>query len=584
MTARAALVAVLVAGAVGQALALGACAPGEPGPGVDVARARAHVDAIAGDIGVRPGDTPASARAAAYIEAQLAALGLAVERLPVGAVEVPEITVLGATLRERATRTTTDPNLVVRLGPRAGPALLVMAHYDSVPTSPGAVDNAAAVAVVLELARALVAAPPALPVMLAFTANEERGLLGAEALAARAADGVGFAIALDLIGGTGALTVNGASKRIGAAELRWLAAAADRAGVVLDVPIPHRVVSRRWPQLERSDHGPFTRRGVRAVHLYHRGHDGELIDRAYHSMRDVPARVLPEALDELGRLLRALAAAPLPAPGGDGFWLPLAANTVVPRWLLIAAEVALAAAALAALVRAFRRRARGGLGALAGLGCYAAAAAVAYALERVTAGDHPAPWLHAPGAALVALALILGGSFGLATRLAARFAPWVGERRYLVLALAPPLVLGMSLGFTGAAELAWIWLLPAAAAAAAPALGRARLAAIAPLALPLVLVLRPAQVREAAWNGFLPPSIPPTVLLALLAAPAVAGVAWALRHGRATRGAGPLHAFAVPAACALAVVIGALVLASLDPPCGAHDFALHGLGCELGSP
>jgi hypothetical protein len=144
-----------------------------------------------------------------------------------------------------------------------------------------------------------------------------------------------------LTGGSGPLSLNGAGTQIRQRELRWLAGAADRAGTALRAPLPHRVISRWWPQLERSDHGPFTRRGIRAVHLYHRGQDGEHIDLAYHSARDTLDRVDRGAVDELGRLLRALAASPPPAPAGgdgggtDGFWLPVAINTVVPRWAAI---------------------------------------------------------------------------------------------------------------------------------------------------------------------------------------------------------------------------------------------------------
>ncbi|MDB5457808.1 MAG: M28-family zinc metallopeptidase, partial [Caulobacter sp.] len=43
---------------------------------------------------------------------------------------------------------------------RDAPAVLVMSHYDSVPNSPGAADDAAGVAAALEVARALQAAGP----------------------------------------------------------------------------------------------------------------------------------------------------------------------------------------------------------------------------------------------------------------------------------------------------------------------------------------------------------------------------------------------------------------------------------------
>ena len=224
---------------------------------------------------------------------------------------------------------TDDPDLLVRFGP-PGRALLITAHYDTVPGSPGATDNAVAVGLLIELARELRAQPPAHPVMLAFTADEEDGLVGAEALA-RERDDIGFVVALDLLGGRGDLVLNGATTLIGTAEMRWLAAAADRAGVIVRAPLPHRVVSRWWPQAERADHGAFTRRDIRGFHLYNRGNDGDWIDLAYHSAYDTPARVDRTSVASAGRLVRALVAVPPPPHAGDGFWVPLAANTVIPR-------------------------------------------------------------------------------------------------------------------------------------------------------------------------------------------------------------------------------------------------------------
>lgn len=53
------------------------------------------------------------------------------------------------------------------------PTLLLCAHYDSVPGSPGAGDNASGVAVLMETARALVKSPPSARVDIAFFPNEE---------------------------------------------------------------------------------------------------------------------------------------------------------------------------------------------------------------------------------------------------------------------------------------------------------------------------------------------------------------------------------------------------------------------------
>ena len=460
--------------------------------------------------------------------------------------------------------------------------------------SPGAADNAAAVALLLDLARVLADEAPAQPIVLAFTANEEIGLVGAEALAARHGDEIGFAVALDLIGGDGALVINGASTLIGRAELAWLADAGDRAGVALSAPPAHRVVSRWWPQAERSDHGPFTRRGIRAVHLYNRGNDGEWIDLAYHSPRDVPARLHAGSLAATGRLLRALAAEPPPAHAGDGYWLPLAVNTVVPRWWLIAGELALVLVVLVALVasrdglvatlarrhQGSRRAADGPRGAGLWLGIlgYAIAAAAAVSVERALAGGHPAPWLHAPLRALLTDALVLAGTFGLVTRIVARAWPWRGGQRYLALAAITCTVIGGLLVSLGAAELAWIWLVPAAVIALAPRLGRAGIVAIAFAALPLACVLNPWQLREAAWNGFLPVSLPLSVWMAIVGMPTVATTAWWLRSSR--RPAGPLGTLVLGMGCGLAVVLGLLFAVTYEPPCTAAKFEQFQLACE----
>ncbi|MGE5323511.1 MAG: M20/M25/M40 family metallo-hydrolase, partial [Actinomycetota bacterium] len=63
-------------------------------------------------------------------------------------------------------------------------AIMLVAHYDSVPRAPGAADDAAGVAAILETARALRAgAPLKNDVIVLLTDGEEAGLLGADAFA-----------------------------------------------------------------------------------------------------------------------------------------------------------------------------------------------------------------------------------------------------------------------------------------------------------------------------------------------------------------------------------------------------------------
>lgn len=65
-------------------------------------------------------------------------------------------------------------NVLVRIeGTEGDQAMVLTAHYDSVPTTPGANDNAAAVAALLETGRELAAQPPPNDVILLFTDGEE---------------------------------------------------------------------------------------------------------------------------------------------------------------------------------------------------------------------------------------------------------------------------------------------------------------------------------------------------------------------------------------------------------------------------
>lgn len=537
-----------------------ACSVGAPGPGIDTDRAMAFMTRIA-----KPRPVGHTRETVAAIESELHAIGVEYAEHTPGVVEIPAIELLGTQFRERRAIAVMDPNIIVRFG--EGKALLVMAHYDSVAGSPGACDNAAAVAILVELARVLHEHPPTQAVILAFTAGEEVGLAGAEALADKLGDDVEFATALDLVGGDGPLVMNGASTLIGRAELAWLGDTADAAGVDLTAPLPHRVISRWWPQAERSDHGPFTLRGVRAVHFYNRGNDGEWLDAAYHSARDVPARVHRQSVDEVGRFVRALAMSRIPAHDGDGVWL---GGLIVPRWMLIALELLLALSTLTL----FRTRApsESGGGLLLGGASYASATIITISLVHVLQ-PFAGAWLFAPVPWLIATALMLLGTFGLITRVVGRVRRWTGARRYRVLAALLCLVSGLLVLAIGAPELAWIWLVAAAAIATLPA----PLALVFSL-LPAVLVLQPLQLREASWNGFLPPSLPIAGVVSLLLVPAVSTGAWWLRSRRTH--IGPLGTLVLTVGWGL-LLIGALVVAvTRDPPCSALEFEQFHLACD----
>ncbi|MDE2150286.1 MAG: M20/M25/M40 family metallo-hydrolase, partial [Gammaproteobacteria bacterium] len=75
-------------------------------------------------------------------------------------------------------------DVIATLPGREDAALLLVAHYDSVPAGPGVGDDLSGVATMLEIARALRAGPtPQASVIFLFSDGEEEGLLGASAFA-----------------------------------------------------------------------------------------------------------------------------------------------------------------------------------------------------------------------------------------------------------------------------------------------------------------------------------------------------------------------------------------------------------------
>lgn len=72
-------------------------------------------------------------------------------------------------------------NVIAQLGPPNGKALLLSAHYDSVPVGPGAADDGIGVATLLEVGSILKQRQLKRPVILLFNEGEELGLLGARA-------------------------------------------------------------------------------------------------------------------------------------------------------------------------------------------------------------------------------------------------------------------------------------------------------------------------------------------------------------------------------------------------------------------
>jgi Zn-dependent M28 family amino/carboxypeptidase len=161
--------------------------------------------------------------------------------------------------------------------------LLVGAHYDGPPQSPGADDNATGVAVLLELARRWSAQPPRRPVWLVAFDQEEEGLAGSRALARELrsrGQALHLMVSLEMLGFTGpsqrypldamrwiygsrgdflALVANGRALPL-VPGLAWRLGRHVRTNVL---PVPLR--GRTLPDTRRSDHSPFWDQGYNAL-------------------------------------------------------------------------------------------------------------------------------------------------------------------------------------------------------------------------------------------------------------------------------------------------------------------------------
>jgi hypothetical protein len=152
-----------------------------------------HIQALAAQ--PRAIGTAAHAEAQAYLVAQLRQLGLE-----------PQVQTAVAV---RDQMVAPVENVLARLpgSGSGGKAVLLMAHYDSVPTGPGAGDDASGCATLLEAARALQASDPPLAndVIFLFTDGEEQWWMGATAFvdAHPWAKDVGLVLNLDAEGQTG---------------------------------------------------------------------------------------------------------------------------------------------------------------------------------------------------------------------------------------------------------------------------------------------------------------------------------------------------------------------------------------------
>jgi len=249
----------------------------------DTRAAIRHAEAITA-FGVRPGGSTAERKAAEYVATQLRQMGyepvLDEFELPGGATSV---------------------NVIARApGDPGGTTLILGAHTDTKPPSPGANDNASGCGVLLEMARMLKSQPAAADVEFVFWGAEEFLPRGtdthhqgsrhhAAGLSPAQRARIAGVISVDMVG-TGtrfhARTMLRGPQSLSDAVL----AEAKRNKIAMSfLKDPGRT---GW-----SDHEPYELLGIPAVWLQW------LADPTYHTARDTADRLTPRTMDATGRLL-----------------------------------------------------------------------------------------------------------------------------------------------------------------------------------------------------------------------------------------------------------------------------------------
>ncbi len=212
-------------------------------------------------------------------------------------------------------------NVIVALGPTAGKALLLNAHYDSTPVGPGAGDDGVGVATLLEVASILKSERLQRPVILLFNEGEELGLVGARAFMADPLSGrVDSLINLEARGVSGPVTMFETSLPNGP-PVRAFARAVDR-------PFANSLATDFYRQLPNyTDVNSFGERGWLTLNFAMIGNETR-----YHSPGDTVAALDARSLKHMGDQTLAVArqlARGQPGGGGSLLFADIAGRQLV---------------------------------------------------------------------------------------------------------------------------------------------------------------------------------------------------------------------------------------------------------------
>ncbi len=343
-------------------------------PAVAFSAARAMIDVEQIARAPHPVGSPEHARVRAYLSARLTQLGLEVSEQagPLSPASVKRLARAGG---DPGAANNQAINLVGVLPgkDRSQPAVMLMAHYDTVVGSPGAADDSAGVAAILEAVRALQARGPAeRDLVVLLTDAEELGLDGARVFFGGhpLRDRIGAVVNLEARGGGGRAAMFETGREAGPTVQLFRRAAAKADGGTTATSIA-AFMYERMPN--GTDFTVPKDRGIGGLNLAFIGRPDQ-----YHAANATPANLDQGAVQHLGSQALEAADALLRAPSLPGRGENLVYADIFGRWVIAHKQatgwVLLALAAALGGFAAWRaRRGAGltakqvGLGALDGL-------------------------------------------------------------------------------------------------------------------------------------------------------------------------------------------------------------------------
>lgn len=403
-------------------------------------RAMADIERIAAK--PHPTGSQANADVRAYLKGRLESLGLSVVEQKSDLSEAA-----AANLAKWRGKPGAVPPAVSLVGTLPGrdpalPALLLMAHHDSVWGSPGAPDDTTGVAAILETVRALAHnGRPARDVIVLFTDAEELGLNGARAFFAEnpLRNHVGAVINLESRGGGGRATLFETSRDNGNAVRRYAEVARRPAGSSLSVFV-YKLLPNDTDLTEALS-GDYA-----AYNFAFIGRPG-----LYHSPLATPARLDKGTVQDIGDQVLPLAKSlasdePLPKPAPDVVFFDVF-GLAMPHYPAWAGWLMLAIGALGAGLAAWRAprepdrwwRALSGSARMTAL--IVVAGLVLYGLNALSGASGPVNYYDRLAALARLEAVALAGALA---SFVAIFGPWRVTARAFAACYLPIFALGVA--------------------------------------------------------------------------------------------------------------------------------------------